>query len=247
MLFDEMLAGDKRLESKFLALAELYVELQERISSRRTVEPTELSLDLKQLIERRSSEKYLFGLTGFPASGKTSLARELILGLNAHYGSNVAAYVPMDGFHFTNEKLKKLGLDREKGSLRTYDVSRLVKTLKLWRETFNRSTFFPTYNRSCHEVEEDAIEIAGGVKLVVVEGIYIGAPFPHWEQLVDELHELVFLDVSPATCAQCIVARNKAVGRDEPTISLKLSNDFDFMKTIISFAHNVDTVVRPTL
>ena len=50
--------------------------------------------------------RYFLGITGCPAAGKSMLARNLTDEINFRTGGDLAAVVPMDGFHLSNSILK---------------------------------------------------------------------------------------------------------------------------------------------
>ena len=60
--------------------------------------------------------RVLIGITGAPGAGKSTLAEALVDVL-----ADVAALVPMDGYHLANEELARLGLSDRKGAPATFD------------------------------------------------------------------------------------------------------------------------------
>ena len=55
----------------------------------------------------RPGSRAILGLTGAPASGKTTLAEHLVHALNAAPGPPPATHVPMDGFHLADVELDR--------------------------------------------------------------------------------------------------------------------------------------------
>ena len=58
----------------------------------------------------------ILGIAGGPGVGKSTLATQLVAGLG-----DVAAYVPMDGFHMRHSKLEALGTAGDKGMPHTFE------------------------------------------------------------------------------------------------------------------------------
>ncbi|MDP8995995.1 MAG: zeta toxin family protein, partial [Pseudomonadota bacterium] len=82
---------------------------------------------LAALLKRKASGKtrFMIGIAGPPASGKSTLAEQLREAL----GEN-AVVVPMDGFHFDDAILNARGHRTRKGAPHTYDVAGFEVLLK---------------------------------------------------------------------------------------------------------------------
>lgn len=70
----------------------------------------------------------IVGIAGAPGAGKSTLAQKL-----ADYLTDVlnihSAYLPMDGFHFSNEVLRQKQLLDRKGAPETFDVNGYLNVL----------------------------------------------------------------------------------------------------------------------
>ncbi len=198
---------------------------------------------VQHLLSLRGDTRTIVGVCGFPASGKTTFARELLKALNESGTADRAAYLPMDGFHFTNQELRGRGIEWKKGDVETYDVSGLEAKLTQYLQRPYEKVLAPDYVRIEHEVVPDRVAIEAEVRLLVVEGIYIGYSEQGWAGVNKLVDLLIYLDVDAETCADRIVARNLAVGRKEQLIRTKLLNDFGFMEKSITVMPRAEWVV----
>jgi pantothenate kinase len=196
-----------------------------------------------QLLDLPERKRIIVGIAGFPASGKTTIAQDLSMRLNSAY-KNISAYIPMDGFHFSAEKLNAIGLDTIKGNTCTYDVKAYESKLQEFKRSLGHTFFAPDYVRAQHDVFENVIEIHGDTRVLITEGIYVGYPDEGWSEISKLLDILVYLDETVERCADRIVARNLQASRSIEIIEMKLRNDLGFMKKslqIMEFAKYIVT------
>ncbi|MBK0296249.1 ATP-binding protein, partial [Bacillus sp. S34] len=57
----------------------------------------------------------VLGVAGAPGAGKSTLARRVVVAVDAALGAGTAVQVPMDGFHLSNAALDTLGRHDRKG------------------------------------------------------------------------------------------------------------------------------------
>jgi pantothenate kinase len=188
--------------------------------------------------------RIIVGLGGCPASGKTTAASEFTRLVSAGR-AGFAAHLPMDGYHFTNAKLERLGLERIKGDRQTYEVAAFRDKIAEFKRRPGVRLTAPDYVRRIHEVVEDAIAIEADTEVLVTEGIYVGFPREGWAEIRNALDLLFYVDTPPEECLARIAARNRAAGRDEATIRHKMRNDLGFMETSLEIMSEADAVIRP--
>ncbi len=191
-----------------------------------------------------ANRRIIVGLGGCPASGKTTAAGELARLINAGR-AGLAAHLPMDGYHFTNAKLERLGLDHIKGDRQTYEVAAFRDKLAAFKRNPGVHLTAPDYVRHIHEVVEDAIAIEADTQILVTEGIYVGLARDAWAAVRGALDLLFYVDTPPEECLARIAARNRAAGRDEGTIRHKMHNDLGFMAASLEILGEADYVIRP--
>ena len=85
---------------------------------------------LQGSIAREARPRFLLGVTGPPAAGKSTFAALLAAALNEKMGEGFAVVVPMDRFHLPNEELKERGLGALKGVPQTFDAQGFVDTFE---------------------------------------------------------------------------------------------------------------------
>jgi pantothenate kinase len=181
----------------------------------------------------------ILGIAGEPGSGKSTLSDRLL----AHFGER-AALLPMDGFHFANEELHRLGLTHRKGAPETFDVDGYISALERVRA---RSTdvLVPRFHREVEEPYAGAIRIASATELVITEGNYLLLPMGRWGDVAALLDERWLLRPDDVRRRSRLVARHELHGRsrtealswvdevDEPnaalvrTRSIRATHEFD--------------------
>ena len=154
----------------------------------------ELLADAARLLDRPG--RRLLGLCGPPAAGKSVLARALVDGINLRLGTDTAAYLPLDGFHLSNEQLELLGLTDRKGSPPSFDVHGYTALLRRVGSVPppGHDVYVPDYDRTLHEPVAARHVVRPGVRLVVTEGNYLGLDAPGWREAADLLDQLWYVD-----------------------------------------------------
>jgi len=188
------------------------------MSTRATITPAFLSVQSQRLLDKaeqaaRDGRRYVLGIAGIPASGKSSLAVQLMENLDA-VGPGAAALVPMDGFHMTNAELDEAGLRDKKGAPETFhaaDYVALVRDLC----AIDHEAFFPVYDRSVHDPVADAGRVTREQSLIVTEGNYLLLDVEPWHELDGILSEAWWLDTSQGKAHEWMVRRHVLGGRTE--------------------------------
>ena len=134
---------------------------------------------LAERVLAQESHRFLIGIAGAPASGKSTLASELARRLNAQGRKSVV--VPMDGFHLDNGILDARGLRPRKGAPETFDAPgflRLIEALKTGDEVFA-----PEFDRPRDLSIAGAVAVPSSAKVVIVEGNYLMFDEDPWRKL----------------------------------------------------------------
>ena len=122
-----------------------------------------------------SKNRRLIAIAGAPASGKSTLAVQLL----EYYGEDAVA-LPMDGFHLDNRILAKKGLLDRKGAPETFDSAGFIETVK--RVAQGEHVYAPVFDREADIAHAGAIEIFRQ-KIIVVEGNYLLVGQEPWNKL----------------------------------------------------------------
>jgi len=159
---------------------------------------------------RDTSERRLIGVAGVPGAGKSTFSRLLVDELNRRE-PQVAALVPMDGFHLSNAKLGEMGRRDYKGAPDTFDADGYIALLNSMR-TVTQATPFPVYDRTTHEPVMSGM-VNPAVRIVVTEGNYLLSDESPWSQLDDVLDACWWLDCPPDIARQRLIERHVQGGR----------------------------------
>jgi pantothenate kinase len=141
---------------------------------------------------RRPVRRVILGITGSPGSGKTTLAIDVVARVNTLLESDVAAHLPMDGFHLANATLDSLGIHDRKGAIDTFDGAGFVALLRRLAIELESPVYAPSFDRNVDEPIAGAIAISPATRLVVVEGNYLLAGAEPWSEVAPLLTETWF-------------------------------------------------------
>jgi pantothenate kinase len=195
---------------------------------------------LSQLIREKSGEalRFIVGIAGAPASGKSTLAEMLKTALIAH--GETAIVVPMDGFHFDDVVLNARGHRPRKGAPHTYDVlgfEVLLKRIKA-REA---DIAIPVFDRSMELSRAGADIISGEAKFIIVEGNYLLLTQSPWQRLKPLFDFTVYLKQPVEVLEQRLITRWLDHGFDMAYATNWIaSNDLLNIKTIIAESAEAD-------
>lgn len=154
-----------------------------------------------------SNGRRVIAIAGPPASGKSTLADALE---QAIQGSCV---LPMDGFHRSNDDLRRHGLLARKGAPETFDVAGFVRVVEAVR--LQKDVSFPTFDRGSDAVVPDSGRITAQHHTVLVEGNYLLLDHAPWNALLGFWDFSIKLEVPNAELERRLVARWLAHGHDE--------------------------------
>lgn len=166
-----------------------------------------------ELLERgrREGRRFLLGIAGPPAAGKSTLAAWLVAELTQARPGEVAL-VGMDGFHLAGAVLDRRGLTPVKGAPHTFDGWGYLALLRRLRDEPDRTIYAPAFHREIEESIAHEVEVAPRVRLVVTEGNYLLVDDEPWRQVRDALDEVWFLDLVEPLRQQRLIARHEAYG-----------------------------------
>jgi pantothenate kinase len=201
--------------------------------------PTELA----SLIREKSGEalRYMVGVAGAPASGKSTLAEHLRDALLAQ--GETAIVVPMDGFHFDDVVLNARGHRPRKGAPFTFDVlgfEVLLKRIKA-REP---DIAIPVFDRSKELSRAAADIVSDETKFVIIEGNYLLLKQKPWDRLKPLFDLTIYLNVPIEDLEQRLIQRWLDHGFDMAYAKNWIaSNDLLNIKTVIAESAVADVTV----
>ncbi len=165
----------------------------------------ELLARARELIARPG--RALLGIAGAPASGKSTLAEQLVAALG-----DDAVLVPMDGFHLDDAVLRRHDSWGRKGAIDTFDDAGFAELLHRLRAA-DGTVYAPRFDRALEASIGGAIEVTPDVPLVVTEGNYLLAETGAWPRARAALDEVWFLRIDPALRRQRLIERHMRFGR----------------------------------
>jgi pantothenate kinase len=177
-------------------------------------------------------QRRILGITGAPGAGKSTLAAKLVDALDGR-----AVVVGMDGFHFANTELARLGRTQRKGAPDTFDAAGYVALLRRLRAAGPDVVYAPEFRREIEEPIGSAVPVPADVPLVVTEGNYLLLESPPWDEVRPLLDEVWFLQPPEDERVRRLVARHRAYGR-----SLAVANE----RALGSDQRNADAVANTT-
>ncbi len=148
----------------------------------------------------------VLGITGPPGAGKSTLAQRVVAAL----GADLARLVGMDGFHYAQAELVRLGRADRKGAPDTFDADGFVALLARLRSSEDDVVYAPEFRREIEEPIACAVPVPRAVPLVVTEGNYL-LLWPHVRPFLDESWYIAAAD-EPARVER-LIARHAAFGR----------------------------------
>ena len=150
-------------------------------------------------------ERLITAIAGPPASGKTTLAKHLI----SHYNQQteeIAALLPLDGFHLDNSLLAKAGLLARKGAPQTFDFWGFQALLSRVKDT-KMPICYPTFDRSRDIAVASSAVIKPETNIVIVEGNYLLLDIDPWCGLSHYFDHTVFIETPVDILRERLVKR----------------------------------------
>ncbi len=187
------------------------------------------------------------GITGNPASGKSTLAQELAATVNRRVDGDVAVVVPMDGFHLPNAVLHERGLYPLKGIPATFDARGFILLLQRLHERPYRRVGAPSFDHEQHDPVHDGISIQPSHRLIVIEGNYLLHDEPPWDRVRPLLDEVWYVDAPRGVVAQRLLERHMRAGRSQEDAEQKIaSTDIPNVEIIERTRPRADRIIEPS-
>lgn len=187
-----------------------------------------------------SGGRRILGITGAPGAGKSTLASDLIAALGDR-----AVGVGMDGFHFAQRELARLGRTAWKGAPDTFDAAGYVALLRRLRAGGPDIVYAPEFRRDLEEPIGSAVPVRPDVPLVVTEGNYLLLDDGPWRDVRPLLDEVWFLAPAEDVRLDRLIARHRAYGRTEAEAKERAFGSDQANADVIAItAARADLVVR---
>ncbi len=183
--------------------------------------------------------KFLVGIFGPPASGKSTLATDLETALGAE-----AIAVPMDGFHLDDSILIARGHSARKGAPHTFDPAGYRALLERIKSG-EADVYFPTFDRSLELSRNAARVVTTDQRIILAEGNYLLLDQPLWRDLKPLFDLTIGLRVSAEELETRLIERWRVHGKTpEAAREWITSNDMPNIKTVIEGSMEPDVWVE---
>ncbi|MER5636492.1 nucleoside/nucleotide kinase family protein [Kitasatospora sp. NPDC002227] len=206
-----------------------------------------LAADALALLHRQGARtgRVLLGLTGPPATGKSTLAHHLVTRINETEGPGTAAYLPLDGFHLSNAQLDRLGLRHRKGAPQTFDALGYVTLLRRAATDRFHDLYVPDFDRTLDEPVAARHVIHPHTRLVITEGNYLANSEAPWSEARALLHSIWYLHTEDTVRAERLLHRHLASAGDRAAAQDRVdSNDHPNGEYVKSARSACDRVVH---
>ncbi len=160
--------------------------------------------------------RFILGIAGPPASGKSTLAAALRDALNAGWatddGSEVAAIAALDGFHYDDRVLHVRGHRLRKGAPFTFDAEGFEAMLERLAAPSRAAVAVPVFDRGLELSRAAGAVVEPHHRIVITEGNYLLLDDERWRGARARLDFSVFLDIPADELRRRLVRRWRTHG-----------------------------------
>ena len=185
------------------------------------------------------TERFIVAIAGAPASGKSTRAEALA----ELFPQGSAVVVPMDGFHYDDRVLEKIGLRDRKGAPETFDFAGFATLLRRLKSR-EPNVAIPLFDRSLEISRAGAAIVDSDVKFVLVEGNYLLLDEEPWSELEQLFDFTIFVDVARDELERRLVARWREHGRPDDAARKWIdTNDMPNIDRVLRARRRADLVI----
>lgn len=192
----------------------------------------------REIITRGAAmDRFIVGIAGPPGAGKSTIAKAI-----AKAVGKGARAVPMDGFHYDNAVLDKLGLRTRKGAPETFDALGFVHLMQRLRSGSDAA--IPVFDRDADLARAGADLVTGADKYLIVEGNYLLLDEAPWCDLAQVFDLTIYIDVPEVELDRRLVARWDHHGKTPAEARQWIdSNDMPNIRRVKQGSRRADIVI----
>jgi pantothenate kinase len=157
---------------------------------------------------RTDGRRRMLGICGAPGAGKSTLANRL-----GEHLRGQAVVVGMDGFHYAQRELARLGRAERKGAPDTFDAAGYLALLHRLRQADGETVYVPEFRRDLEEPVGSAVPVPPDLPLVITEGNYLLLDDPPWHRVREALDAVWFLAPPEEQRVDRLIGRHREFGR----------------------------------
>jgi pantothenate kinase len=165
---------------------------------------------------KKKGTRTIIAIAGPPGSGKSTVAHEVALRLNASTrGPSIisAVVVPMDGFHLSRAHLDSLPnkeeVYRRRGIHWTFDGAGIVEAVKKMADPERRGILLlPSFDHAKKDPMADEVMIEASTDILILEGSWLLFDEAPWNEISKMVHESWFVNVHPDLARDRIARRH---------------------------------------
>ena len=194
-------------------------------------------------LQRRAGDarRFLVGLAGPPAAGKSTLAEVLRDGLVAR--GETAEILPMDGFHMDNGILAARGLLQRKGVPESFDGRGFIDIVTALKRG-DGEVLVPVFDRSRELAINAARAIPQQTRFILAEGNYLLFKDAPWDRLAGVFDFTIFVGPPYKVLEERLRQRWMGYALPEDQIHWKLyGNDLPNGKRILENSRPADLTI----
>ena len=197
----------------------------------------------------RRERRFILGITGPPAAGKSTLSEALQEALNGGRGpgggDEVATIAGLDGFHFDDAVLHARGHRPRKGAPFTFDAEGYAAMLDRLAASSREAVAIPVFDRDLELSRAAAAIVKPHHRIVITEGNYLLLDDDRWRAARERLDFTVFLDVPFEELRRRLMARWLGHGYDPEHAKEKTeANDLVNARLVVSTSVAPDLRLR---
>lgn len=167
-------------------------------------------------LQKEKDRRILILLAAPPGCGKTTTSSFLEqLSLQIEDVTPIQV-IGMDGFHryqdyldchHINRNGKQILMNQVKGCPETFDVDKFINKIK---ETKQKDTYWPLYNRAKHNPEENKIFVNRSI--IIIEGNYLLLNESPWNSIHQLFDDSIFIEANPQELKKRLIKRKMLGG-----------------------------------